>query len=74
MNIVIYSETGSSELANLIKLDDETELREFAISELENYKQYNPGVIILDTGIDKIREFCAVRKLECSILAPVELL
>ena len=71
MNIVIYSETGSSELANLIKLDDETELREFNLSELENYKQYNPAVMILDMDVDKIREFCAVRKIECCVLAPV---
>ena len=71
MNIVIYSEEGSSELADLIKLDDETELREFSASELENYKQYNPGVLILDLDKDKIREFCAVRKIECSVLVPV---
>lgn len=71
MNIIIYSETGSSELANLIKLDDETELREFSINDLDNYKQYNPGVMILDFNIDRIREFCAVRKLECSVLIPV---
>lgn len=71
MNIVIYSETGQSDFASLIKLDDETELREFSISELENYKQYNPGVIIFDMELDKVREFCAVRKLECSALIPV---
>ena len=72
MNIVIYSETGSSELANYIKLDDETELREFSLDELENYKQYNPGVMILDINEDKIREFCAIRKIECSVLAVVD--
>ena len=72
MNIVIYSESGASDFANLIKLDDETELREFNASELENYKQYNPGVLILDLDKDKIREFCAVRKLECSVLVPVD--
>ena len=72
MNIVIYSEGGSSSLANLIQLDDETELREFDISEIENYKQYNPAVMILDMNVDKIREFCAIRKLECSVLAPVD--
>lgn len=72
MNIVIYSETGSSELANYIKLDDETELREFSLDELENYKQYNPGVMVLDINEDKIREFCAIRKIECSVLAVVD--
>ncbi len=72
MNIVIYSETGNSELANYIKLDDETELREFSLDELENYKQYNPGVMVLDINEDKIREFCAIRKIECSVLAIVD--
>lgn len=72
MNIVIYSENGASELVNYIKLDDETELREFAADELENYKQYNPAVMILDLDEDKIREFCAIRKLECSVLAVVD--
>ena len=72
MNIVIYSETGSSQLAELINLDDETELREFSVSELENYKQYNPAVMILDTDVDTVREFCAIRKLECCVLTPVD--
>ena len=70
MNIVVYSETGSSELVNLIELDDETELREFNLDELENYKQYNPSVLILDMDLTKIREFCAVRKFECCVLIP----
>ena len=72
MNIVIYSENGSSEIANLIDLDAETELREFSINELENYKQFNPAVMILDLDIDTIRAFCAVRKFECPILVPVD--
>lgn len=70
MNIVVYSETGSSELVNYINLDDETELREFNLDELENYKQYNPSVLILDMDLTKIREFCAVRKFECCVLIP----
>ena len=72
MNIIIYSESGSSEIANLINVDDEVQIREFDLSELENYKQYNPSVLILDFDIDKIREFCAVRKLEPSVLIPVD--
>jgi len=71
MNIVIYSENGTSELADLINIDDETEIREFKTSEIEDYKQYNPSVIILDMETEKIREFCAIRKLECCVLAPV---
>ncbi len=74
MNIVIYSEKGQSELANIINVDDEVEVREFDLSELENYKQYNPGVLILDFDVEKIREFCAVRKLECCVLIPVNVI
>lgn len=74
MNIVIYSEKGQSELADIINVDDEVEVREFDLSELENYKQYNPGVLILDFDVDKVREFCAVRKLECCVLVPVNII
>ena len=72
MNIVLYSESGKSSLAPYINVDDEVNLREFAISELEDYKQYSPSLLILDMDLNKVREFCAVRKLECSVLIPVE--
>ena len=68
MNIVIFSESGKSKISELLELDDEVELREFSADELENYKQYNPSLLILDLDLTKIREFCAVRKLECSVL------
>ncbi len=70
MNIVLFSESGNSPLAEYIHTDDEIQLREFNLDELENYKQFNPGLLILDFDINKIREFCAVRKVECSILIP----
>ena len=72
MNILIYSENGNSEIKNLIFENEENEIREFNLDELENYKQYNPGLLILDFDIDKIREFCAIRKLEMPVLIPVE--
>ena len=72
MNIILFSENGNSNLANFINVDDEVQLRQFDLSELENYKQYSPSLLILDFDLDKIREFCAVRKLECSVLIPVE--
>jgi len=72
MNIVLFSENGNSDFAQNIKVDDEVELRQFKITELENYKQFNPSLIIFDFDIEKIREFCAVRKLECSILIPCQ--
>ena len=68
MNIILYSESSSSKIADLINIDDEVQLRQFDLSELENYKQYSPSLLILDFDINKVREFCAVRKLECPTL------
>ena len=70
MNIILFSETGKSNLAQYINVDDEVQLREFDVNELENYKQYSPSLIIFDLDLDKIRDFCAVRKLECCVLIP----
>lgn len=72
MNIIVYSEKGSSELANLINIDDEIEVREFTLNDLENYKQYNPGILILDFDLEKVRDFCAVRKIEYPVLIAVD--
>jgi len=72
MNILIYSETGNSEVKNYLNVDDDVEIREFQASEIEGYKQFNPSLMILDMELDAIREFCAVRKLECCVLIPVD--
>lgn len=70
MNIVIYSENGNSEIKNLINQDEDVEIREFKTDEIEGYKQVNPSLMILDFDVEKIREFCAIRKLECCALVP----
>ena len=72
MNIIIYSESGNSEIKDFLDNGDGVEIREFSLDEIENYKQYNPSLLIFDFDIDKIREFCAIRKLECCILIPVD--
>ena len=71
MNIVIYGENSKSDLVQLISTDEEIEARQIPLEELENYKQYNPSVMILDLDVNKVREFCAVRKLECPLLVLV---
>lgn len=68
MNIIIFNETASSKIESLIELDDDLEVRQFNLDELDNYKQYNPSLIIFDCNIEKVREFCAVRKLDSSVL------
>lgn len=71
MNIIIFSESGASKVEGLIELDDDLEVRQFNLDELDNYKQYNPSLIIFDCNIEKVREFCAIRKLESSVLVVV---
>ena len=71
MNIIIFNENGSSKLEGLINLDDEMEIRQFKLDELDNYKQYNPSLIIFDCNTEKVREFCAVRKLDSTALIVV---
>ena len=55
MNIIIFNENGSSKLEELINLDDEMEIRQFKLDELDNYKQYNPSLIIFDCNTEKVR-------------------
>lgn len=71
MNILIFTDSNSSKVEDLITLDDEIEIRKFSLDELDNYKQYNPSLIIFDCNIEIVREFCAVRKLESSVLIVV---
>ena len=40
--------------------------------EIKNYKEVNPGVIIMDAPIDKIKDVCAVTKFETSLLVIVD--
>ena len=49
MNIVFYSQNGTSEYAKMLTdVNDEFVIREFKFDEIKNYKEVNPGVIIMD--------------------------
>ncbi len=73
MNIIFYSQNGTSEYAKMLTdVNDEFVIREFKFDEIKNYKEVNPGVIIMDAPIDKIKEICAVTKFETSLLVIVD--
>lgn len=73
MNIIFYSQNGTSEYAkNLIGINDEFTVRELKFDEIKNYKEVNPGVIVIDAPIEKIKDVCAVTKFETSVLIIVE--
>ena len=73
MNIIFYSQNGTSEYAKMLTdVNDEFVIREFKFDEIKNYKEVNPGVIIMDAPIDKIKDVCAVTKFETSLLVIVD--
>ena len=73
MNIIFYSQNGKSEYAqSVVDKNDEFVIREFKFSEIKNYKEVNPAVIVMDAPIDKVKEACAVTKFETSVLIAVD--
>lgn len=73
MNIIFYSQNGTSEYAKMLTdVNDEFVIREFKFDEIKNYKEVNPGVIIMDAPINKVKDICAVTKFETSLLVIVD--
>ena len=69
MNIIFYSQNGSSEYAQMmIDKNEDFVIREFKFDEVKNYKEVNPGVLIMDAPINKIKDVCMVTKFETSVL------
>ena len=73
MNIVFYSESGNSEYSKLVNNDSgEFCVRDIAFSQLKDYKEVNPSVMVIDAPISKVADFCAVMKFETSVLIMVD--
>lgn len=69
MNIIFYSQNGSSEYAQMmIDKNEDFVIREFKFDEVKNYKEVNTGVLIMDAPINKIKDVCMVTKFETSVL------
>lgn len=69
MNIIFYSQNGSSEYSQMmIDKNEDFVIREFKFDEVKNYKEVNPGVLIMDAPINKIKDVCMVTKFETSVL------
>lgn len=73
MNIIFYSQNGTSEYKQMIvNADDEFNIREFKFDEIKNYKEVNPGVLIMDAPLNNIKDICAITKFETSVLIVVD--
>ena len=74
MNIVFYGQNGKCEYSALIKgcEEDDYMIRELDFSEVRNYKDVNPAVIVVDAPIESINEVCAITKFNTSVLLVVD--
>ncbi len=73
MNIIFYSQNGTSEYKQMIvNADDEFNIREFKFDEIKNYREVNPGVLIMDAPLNNIKDICAITKFETSVLIVVD--
>lgn len=61
-NIIIYSEKNSSEIENLLKQNDEVDVRIKNVSEIKELDKYNPSLIVLDLTETKLKEVTMVTK------------
>lgn len=69
MNIIFYAQNGKSDYAQFVyNKDNEFMIRELKFEDIKDYKEVNPGVIVMDAPIQSVREVCAVTKFETSVL------
>lgn len=72
MNIVVYSNDKNTKITEELSSLDEFEIRYESPDKIQNYKDINAGVMVLDIPVDNIKEVCAVTKFDASILAVVD--
>jgi len=72
MNIIIYSTKSQDIFTPALEDIDDYSVRALNPSQLPDYKELNPGVMILDMPLDKLRETAMVTKFEASVLVCVD--
>ncbi len=68
MNVIVYGKGTQSEIEQILNLDEEYNIRVFDESELTQYRELSPYVIIYDGDINKFKEFAQTIKFETSVL------
>ncbi len=61
-NVVIFSDKAESELENILKQDDELDIRVKNIAELKEAEKYNPALIVLEASEEKVKEVAMVTR------------
>ncbi len=72
MNVIIYSDEQKNNFEEILAANDEMMVRNFPTSEIMNYKDVNPSVMVFDMPVEKVKEVCAVTKFESGLLIIVD--
>lgn len=67
-NIVIFSDKASSELENILAVNDDCDVRVIGIDEVKDAQKFNPSVIVFDCSDEKLKEVSMVTKLPAPAL------
>lgn len=68
MNVIIYSDNQKNDFEEILSNNDEINVRKFPSSEIVNYKEVNPTVMVFDLPLEKVKEVCAVTKFDAGLL------
>ncbi|MDO5438077.1 MAG: GGDEF domain-containing protein [bacterium] len=68
MNVIVYSNDKNTSLLSVLSDLDDVSVRIENPDNLPKYKDLNPGVIILDMPLEKIKETAMVTKFDCGVL------
>lgn len=61
-NVVIFSDKAESELENILKQDDELDIRVKNIAELKEAEKFNPSLIVIEASAEKVKEVAMVTR------------
>lgn len=61
-NVIIFTEKNTSEYENMLRENDEFDVRVKNVAELKEVEKYNPSLIILDLSESKLKEIAMVTR------------
>ena len=62
-NVIIYSDKNNSDLTELLKKEEDFDVRVMNISDLKDARTFNPSLLVFDTDVNKIKDAAMVTKL-----------
>lgn len=72
MNVIIYTDNQKNDFQEILSVNDDNMIRKFTSSDVLNYKEVNPSVMVFDLPLEKVKEVCAVTKFDSGLLIAVD--